>query len=87
MILNGIHLTNIDISPYLHQLLFLFIGVLDRFTTYSTYGFEPMVLLKGRGAMVTASLNILLHIIIVGLAAARLGDTLGRLKLKALPLN
>jgi CrcB protein len=79
MILNGIHLTNIDISPYLHHLLFLFIGVLGGFTTYSTFGFEAMVLLKD-GAMLKASLDIILHII-VSLATVWIGDTLSRLKL------
>jgi fluoride ion exporter CrcB/FEX len=78
MILNGIHLTNIDISPYLHHLLFLFIGVLGGFTTYSTFGFESMVLLKDGGhAQSLTQYHPAYH----GLAAVRLGDTLGRLKL------
>lgn len=57
--------------------IFLFIGVLGGFTTYSTFGFESLELLKD-GAMLKASANILLHVF-VGLAAVWLGDTLGRL--------
>ena len=57
--------------------IFLFIGVLGGFTTYSTFGFESLALLKD-GAMLKASANILLHVF-VGLAAVWLGDTIGRL--------
>jgi CrcB protein len=57
--------------------IFLFIGVLGGFTTYSTFGFESLALLKD-GAMLKASINILLHVF-VGLAAVWLGDFLGRL--------
>ncbi|GJL61128.1 MAG: putative fluoride ion transporter CrcB [Nitrospirales bacterium] len=57
--------------------IFLFIGVLGGFTTYSTFGFESLALLKD-GAMLKASTNIIIHVF-VGLAAVWLGDTLGRL--------
>lgn len=57
--------------------IFLFIGVLGGFTTYSTFGFESLALLKD-GAMLKASANIIIHVF-VGLAAVWLGDTLGRL--------
>jgi CrcB protein len=57
--------------------IFLFIGVLGGFTTYSTFGFESLALLKD-GAMLKASANIIMHVV-VGLAAVWLGDTLGRL--------
>jgi fluoride exporter len=57
--------------------IFLFIGVLGGFTTYSTFGFESLALLKD-GAMLKASANIFIHVF-VGLAAVWLGDTLGRL--------
>lgn len=57
--------------------IFLFIGVLGGFTTYSTFGFESLALLKD-GAMLKASANIIIHVV-VGLAAVWLGDTLGRL--------
>ncbi|MBA3966650.1 MAG: fluoride efflux transporter CrcB [Nitrospirales bacterium] len=57
--------------------IFLFIGVLGGFTTYSTFGFESLALLKD-GAMLKASANIILHVF-VGLAAVWLGDTLGRM--------
>jgi fluoride exporter len=57
--------------------IFLFIGVLGGFTTYSTFGFESLALLKD-GAMLKAFSNIIIHIF-VGLAAVWLGDTLGRL--------
>ena len=57
--------------------IFLFIGVLGGFTTYSTFGFESLALLKD-GAMLKASANIIIHVF-VGLAAVWLGDTLGRM--------
>ena len=57
--------------------IFLFIGVLGGFTTYSTFGFESLALLKD-GEFFKTSANILLHVI-VGLLAVWIGDTLGRL--------
>ena len=57
--------------------IFLFIGVLGGFTTYSTFGFESLALLKD-GEFFKTSANILLHVI-VGLSAVWIGDTLGRL--------
>ena len=57
--------------------IFLFIGILGGFTTYSTFGFESLALLKD-GALLKASANILLHVFI-GLMAVWIGDTLGRL--------
>ena len=57
--------------------IFLFIGILGGFTTYSTFGFESIALLRD-GAMLKASLNIFLHIV-VGLASVWLGDVLARL--------
>ena len=57
--------------------VFLFIGVLGGFTTYSTFGFESLALLKD-GEFFKTSANILLHVI-VGLSAVWIGDTLGRL--------
>lgn len=57
--------------------IFLFIGILGGFTTFSTFGFESLALLKD-GAMLKASANIIIHVF-VGLAAVWLGETLGRL--------
>jgi len=57
--------------------IFLFIGVLGGFTTYSTFGFETLALLQD-GEFFKTSANILLHVI-VGLAAVWIGDALGRL--------
>ena len=57
--------------------IFLFIGVLGGFTTFSTFGFESLALLKD-GEFVKTTVNILLHVI-VGLSAVWIGDTLGRL--------
>jgi CrcB protein len=57
--------------------IFLFIGVLGGFTTYSTFGFESLALLQD-GEFFKTSANILLHVI-VGFAAVWIGDTLGRL--------
>ncbi len=57
--------------------LFLFIGVLGGFTTYSTFAIESLLLLK-EGDILKAALNILLHVIF-GLVAVWAGDTLSRL--------
>lgn len=57
--------------------IFLFIGVLGGFTTYSTFGFESLALLKD-GEFLKTSANILLHVIL-GLSAVWIGDNLGRL--------
>jgi len=57
--------------------IFLFIGVLGGFTTYSTFGFESLILLKD-GEFFKTSANILLHVF-VGLSAVWIGDALGRL--------
>lgn len=57
--------------------IFLFIGVLGGFTTFSTFGFESLALFKD-GEFFKTSANILLHVI-VGLSAVWIGDTLGRL--------
>ncbi len=57
--------------------VFLFIGVLGGFTTYSTFGFESLILLKD-GEFFKTSANILLHVF-VGLSAVWIGDALGRL--------
>ena len=57
--------------------LFLFIGVLGSFTTFSTFGYETLALLRD-GASVRAAANILLHVG-VGIAAAWGGLTLSRL--------
>ncbi len=57
--------------------IFLFIGILGGFTTYSTFGFESMALLRD-GEVLKTSANILLHIIL-GLFAVWAGDSLGRL--------
>ncbi len=56
--------------------IFLFIGVLGGFTTFSTFGFESLALFKD-GAIIKASVNILLHVFL-GLAAVWVGDILGR---------
>ena len=57
--------------------IFLFIVVLGGFTTYSTFGFESLALLKD-GEFLKTSANILLHVIF-GLSAVWIGDILGRL--------
>jgi CrcB protein len=74
-ILYGLAETRSLLSPDIR--IFLFIGVLGGFTTYSTFGFESLALLKD-GAILKASSNIVLHIF-VGLTAVWLGDTLGRM--------
>jgi CrcB protein len=74
-LLHGLAETRSLLDPDIR--IFLFIGVLGGFTTFSTFGFESLALLKD-GAILKASANIFLHVF-VGLAAVWLGDTLGRL--------
>jgi CrcB protein len=74
-VLNGLAETRSLLGP--DTRFFLFIGVLGGFTTYSTFGFESLALMKD-DALLKASANIFLHVF-VGLAAVWLGDTLGRL--------
>ena len=57
--------------------LFLFIGVLGGFTTYSTFGYETFSLLRD-AEYPQAILSVILHLIL-GLGAVWIGDTLGRL--------
>jgi CrcB protein len=57
--------------------LFLFIGVLGGFTTFSTFGFETHSLMRNADVL-RAGANILLHVA-AGLAAVWLGHTLSRL--------
>ncbi len=61
MILNEIHLTNIDSSP-LSVSAPLFSLPAERFTTHSTVDFESLVLLKD-GAILKASLDFIPHVI------------------------
>ncbi len=56
---------------------FLFIGLFGGFTTFSTFGYETVALLRD-GQMVSALSNILLHVIL-GLGAVVLGDGLSRI--------
>jgi CrcB protein len=51
--------------------LFILIGLLGGFTTFSTFGFETFALLRD-GAFVTALANVLLQVI-VGLSAVWIG--------------
>jgi hypothetical protein len=76
MILNGIHLTNIDISRFSASTPYSLYRR-SGFTTHSTVGFESLALLKD-GAILKASLDFILHGIL-GLAAVWIGDTLSRL--------
>ena len=57
--------------------IFLFIGILGGFTTFSTFGFESLALLKD-GAILKTSANIILHVLL-GLSAVWIGDILGRI--------
>lgn len=57
--------------------LFLFIGVLGGFTTYSTFGHETLALL--RDAEVSKAVTIVILHLVAGLGAVWVGDLLGRL--------
>ena len=74
-LLHGLTETRSLLGPDIR--IFLFVGVLGGFTTYSTFGFESLALIKD-GAILKASTNIILHVF-VGLAAVWIGDTIGRL--------
>ncbi len=74
-LLHGLAETRSLLSPDIR--IFLFIGVLGGFTTFSTFGFESLALIKD-GAFIKSSANIFLHIFL-GLTAVWIGDTLGRL--------
>ncbi|MDH5426970.1 MAG: fluoride efflux transporter CrcB [Nitrospirota bacterium] len=74
-LLHGLTETRSLLGPDIR--IFLFIGVLGGFTTYSTFAFESLALLKD-GAILKASTNIFLHVF-VGLAGVWLGDFLSRL--------
>ena len=58
--------------------LFLLLGVLGGFTTFSTFGYETMALARDR-EMVAALANISLHIVL-GLAGVWLGYAVSTLK-------
>jgi len=58
--------------------LFLLVGVLGGFTTFSTFGYETMALLRDK-AMLAALLYIGLHLLL-GLGAVALGYGLSTLK-------
>ena len=57
--------------------LFLMIGLLGAFTTFSTFGYETLALTRG-GSLRLALMNVGLHVV-VGLTAVWLGHTLLRL--------
>ena len=54
---------------------FVFVGVLGGFTTFSTFGFDTLVLARG-GGVSPAALNVAAHVI-GGLAAVWVGYALG----------
>jgi len=58
--------------------LFLFIGVLGGFTTFSTFGYETMALFRDK-AMLAAFLYVGLHLLL-GFGAVALGYGLSNLK-------
>ena len=56
--------------------LFLAVGVLGGFTTFSTFGYETLALLRA-AEFIWAVLSVLMHLV-AGLGAVWVGDTLGR---------
>jgi len=57
--------------------LFLIIGVLGGFTTFSTFGYETLALLRDQEVS-WAMTSVLMHLV-AGLGAVWIGDSLGRL--------
>ena len=74
-LLHGLAETRSILGPDIR--VFLFIGVLGGFTTYSTFGFESLALLKD-GALLRAFASIILHVLL-GLSAVWIGDIVGRM--------
>ena len=73
-LLNGLAETRQVISPELR--LFLMIGILGGFTTFSAFGYETLSLIRG-AEVFRAMGNVFLHVLF-GLVAVWLGDMLGR---------
>ncbi|MEC4673507.1 MAG: fluoride efflux transporter CrcB [Nitrospirota bacterium] len=72
--LHGLAETKQIIGPELR--LFLMIGLLGGFTTFSTFGYETMALIRD-AEVFRAMGNVVLQVL-VGLTAVWLGDMLGR---------
>ena len=73
-LLNGLAETRQVIGPELR--LFLMIGILGGFTTFSAFGYETLSLIRG-AEVFRAMGNVFLHVLF-GLVAVWLGDMLGR---------
>jgi CrcB protein len=73
-LLNGLAETRQAIGPELR--LFLMIGMLGGFTTFSAFGYETLALIRD-AEVFRAMGNIFLHVFF-GLVAVWLGDMLGR---------
>lgn len=73
-VLNGVAETRQIIGPELR--LFLMIGMLGGFTTFSTFGYETLALIRD-AEVFRAMGNVSLHVFF-GLLAVWLGDMLGR---------
>ena len=56
--------------------VFVFVGVIGAFTTFSTFGYETMSFLRD-GQVPAALVNVTLHVLL-GLAAVWAGDALSR---------
>ena len=74
-LLHGLAETRQVVGPELR--LFLMIGLLGGFTTFSTFGYETMALLRD-AEIFRAVGNVLLQVL-CGLFAVWVGDTLGRI--------
>ena len=73
-VLNGLAETRQVIGPELR--LFLMIGILGGFTTFSTFGYETLALIRD-AEVFRAMGNVSLHMFF-GLTAVVIGDALGR---------
>ena len=74
-VLNGVAETRQVLGPELR--LFLMIGTLGGFTTFSTFGYETLALIRD-AALLQAMGNVIAQVVF-GLIAVWLGDMLGRI--------